>query len=446
MKNLKNVPNLVMWHDGMALCPQHLQQGFARTEGLFQYYNTNFSPYAYGIVSVEFDDALLSSGLFKIRALEAVFPDGFAYAYEPNSDAALELDLNNYKDEFEKSKDIFISIGIPTQSSRTSILNTPTSRFKTVASESAFDEVTGENDILIPRLRPNVRLELERASKIDLTLIPIALITYDNEMFKLKPYVAPCLQVKQNTRLWDTCSAVTKTIRHKIQTLIEDVQKVKEVSPTVYTFDRYFFLRNLKESILRFEVCLRSERLHPFLLFIEFVELYSKVLSTDLDVVLPPPPEYNHRAILESFERIKSSVIEFIEREAPTDFNMIRMAKVGARYETKITEDLVFDNNQVLLGFRRPSEVSKADFAAWIKSLLICDERQFAIQYDRRTLGFSREIIDRYGNLVPQRNMFLVLVNLDRLFPKNGTLAVSPLIENRFNFEPEDVVIYGKRN
>lgn len=445
MKQLKNVPNLVMWHDGMALCPQHFQQGFARSEGLFQYYQSNFSPFPYGIVKLELDESLLPSGLLKVSALEVIFPDGFAYTYDASSDSALELNLAEYQSDFEKYKEAVVNIALPSQTARTNVLNTETSRFKTVTSEAAFDEVTGENDILIPRLRPNVRLELKRLSGVDLTVVPIAVVTFHNEMFKLKSYVAPCLAVKPGIKIWETCWSVTKALRHKIQTLIEDVQKVKQVSKTTYTFDRYFFLRNLKESLLRFEVCLRSEQYHPFALFVEMVEIYSKVLSTDLDVVLPPPPTYDHHEILESYAKLQEAILEFIEREAPSDYNMHYFNKVGERYEHKISEDLLFDGNHVLLGIRRPVEISKDDFRAWIRSLLICDQQQFDMQYDRRTLGFAREIVDRYGNLLPQRNMFLVLVTLDRLFPKKGTLALSPLLGTKADIVPDDVVIYGKR-
>ncbi len=445
MKHLKNVPNLVMWHDGMALCPQHFQQGFARSEGLFQYYQSNFSQYSYGIINLELDESLLASGLFKITALEVIFPDGFAYIYDSSVDSALELDLTEYQENIEKHKEAIINIALPAQSARTNVLNTQTSRFKTVTSESSFDEVTGENDILIPRLRPNVRLELERLSGVDLTAVPLATVVFQNEMFKLKPYAPPCLVVKPGIKIWETCWSVTKMLRHKIQTLIEDVQKVKQVSNTTYTFDRYFFLRNVKDSLLRFEVCLRSEQTHPFQLFIEFVEMYSKIISTDLDVVLPPPPTYDHHSILDSFEKLKESIVEFIERETPTDFNIYRLNSIGERYEYKIDSELLFDGDHVLLGFRRPVEVTKDDFKAWIRSLLICNQEQFEMQYDRRTLGFGREIVDRYQDLLPQRNMFLVLVTLDRLFPKNGTLAVSPILGSKNVIKPDDAVIYGKR-
>lgn len=445
MKNLKNIPNLIMWHDGMTLCPQHFQQGFSRSEGLLQYYHINFSPYAYGIVSMDFDESLLPSGLFKLSAIEMVFADGYAYYYDSTTDGVLEIDLNAYKNEFEKTKEIKLNIVIPNQLSRTNILNTSASRFKSITSESTFDEVTGQNDILIPRLRPNVRLELERFTKTDLTVIPLAVISFENEMFVLRPYTPPSLFIKQGTKVWDLCLSVAKHIRYKIQTVIEDVQRMKHVSQATYTFDRYFFLRNLKDSLLRFEVCLRSEKTHPFLLFVEFVELYSKIISTDLDVVLPAPPEYNHLAILESFEKVKNAVIEFIEREVPTNYNTVHLSKIGSRYESKITDDFLFDTNHVLLGIKRPVEVDKTEFTNWIHSLLICDDRQFSAQFDRRTRGYQREIIDRYQDLLPQRNIILVLVTLDRLFPKNGTLAIAALLEDKFNFVPDDFIIYGKR-
>jgi len=445
MKLLTAVPNLVMWHDGMALCPQHLQQGFSRTEGLIQYYQSNFLPFPYGVIKLSIDDSILASGVFKISELEVIFPDGFAYSYDSSTDSSLELDLNEYKSDFEKSNNIRINIAIPVQSSRSNILNTNTSRFKTVTSEAAFDEVTGQNDILIPRLRPNVRLELEHISNIDTVTVPLAVLMFDNEMFKKKIYEPPALSITKNMPTWNLCVSVIKKIRYKIQTLIEDVQKVKKVSYETYMFDRYFFLRNLNESLLRFEVTLFSEKMHPFLLFVEFVSLYSKIISTDLDLVPPSPPSYDHNSILVAFEKVKTAVEEFMEREAPSDYNVFRLNKIDKRYEYTLDENMIFDGNHLLLGLKRPVEVSKENFRSWVQSLLICQDKNFATQYNRRTLGFAREIIDRYGNLLPQRNMFLVRIALESNFPKNGTISISPIIGTDADIVPEDVVIYGKR-
>ena len=60
------------------------------------------------------------------------------------------------------------------------------------------------------------------------------------------------------------------------------------------------------------------------------------MISTDIDVVLPPPPDYSHISILNSFEKIKDAVIEFIEHEALQITTLSISQKLGIDMNIKL--------------------------------------------------------------------------------------------------------------
>src|SRR5258708_17715929 len=71
----------------MLLAPQHLQQLAQRAEGLLYYHIRTATPYVWGVRRLEIEKALLASGIFRVRALEAIMPDGLVVSYSGSNDA-----------------------------------------------------------------------------------------------------------------------------------------------------------------------------------------------------------------------------------------------------------------------------------------------------------------------------------------------------------------------
>lgn len=161
MQSLKNVPEQIMWHDGMLLSPQHFQQAFKRCEDILRYHSFASTPYPFGVKEFAFEESSFSSGLLKIDELECIFQDGIEFYYNSSTDnSPLQIDLTNYKEFLSKQASI-LTLCIPKSQNKNNILNTTYSRFKTVNTDTySFDENTGEDEIYIPRIKPNVRFFL----------------------------------------------------------------------------------------------------------------------------------------------------------------------------------------------------------------------------------------------------------------------------------------------
>ena len=89
----RDIPQAVLWHEGMLLAPQHFQEAAHRTESLLAYRLAAACPYPWGIARLAVDRSALIGGLFRVDELEAVLPDGLLVVHPGAEDRPLELDL-----------------------------------------------------------------------------------------------------------------------------------------------------------------------------------------------------------------------------------------------------------------------------------------------------------------------------------------------------------------
>jgi type VI secretion system protein ImpJ len=85
--------NRVVWHEGLFLRPQHLQQQDRFLQHWIEYRCGGIRPYAWGITLLELDDALLGLGKLAIRRCQGIFPDGTPFDIPNTSPAPAPLDI-----------------------------------------------------------------------------------------------------------------------------------------------------------------------------------------------------------------------------------------------------------------------------------------------------------------------------------------------------------------
>ena len=88
-----DIPDLIEWHEGMLLTPQHFQQFASRSELLTQYMFSQGAPFGWGIIDLKIDQAALSAGILRILSIEAVMPDGLVAIGGSERGIKLEFDL-----------------------------------------------------------------------------------------------------------------------------------------------------------------------------------------------------------------------------------------------------------------------------------------------------------------------------------------------------------------
>ena len=157
--NPQNVPQRIEWHEGMLLAPQHFQQVSARLDALVAWHTLAVSPFGWGVRRLALDSALLPAGLFRVRQLEAILPDGTAVVFSADDPlhGTLDLDLAPFAAQLDAAP-LDIHLVLPLSRS-TRERGTP-SRFRSVAGQPVEDEVSEAVAADVPPTHPPGALEL----------------------------------------------------------------------------------------------------------------------------------------------------------------------------------------------------------------------------------------------------------------------------------------------
>lgn len=448
MKSLKNIPEQIMWHDGMLLSPQHFQQAFKRSENIFKYQFFQNAPFPFGIQKFKFEENSFTNGLLKVEELECTFQDGLDFYFNATVDkTALEFDLTKYKDALLKGP-LTLAICIPKSKTNNYILNSSNSRYKPVNVDAyAIDENTGEDEIYIPRIKPNVSFMLEQDINSNYIALPVAQVYVENNFYKTKLYCPPSTKISTESQIWKICNSVCMLLRYKIQDIIEDIYKFDNDEYKGTFYNRRQALKSMKACLPKLEASVHSNQLHPFHLYLELYNAYGHISSNDIDENPKSLVPYNHFNLLESFEKIQEYIIEFLEKEVPTGFNVAKISKIDKKFQSSIiTKEQTLDNNtHILIGFKKNYSVSNENFINWIKSAIICEEENLSMTMERRSLGLSRNVIEKYETLLPKKNIFLTYIKLDNIKKDKINLVISSSVSDNIQFLPEEVIIYSRK-
>ena len=84
----------VVWSEGMMLQPQHFQQQSRYHEAQLRNTFAASMPYSWGVLSCDFDTALLKTGKLFINKAEGVFADGSYFSSPTLDKAPTAVDIN----------------------------------------------------------------------------------------------------------------------------------------------------------------------------------------------------------------------------------------------------------------------------------------------------------------------------------------------------------------
>jgi type VI secretion system protein ImpJ len=449
MQKLKHLPLQILWHDGMLLAPQHFQQAFQRTEDLIRYHHFQLTPYPFGVQEFQLNESAFLSGLFKIEFLECIFPDGLEFYFnaetEPNP---LEIKLEKYQAILNKHP-LTLFLCVPRAYKKTLALNTKTSRYvATHFDASTVDANTGEDEIFIPRMKPRVNLHFEHELHSDFTVLPLAKICCENDVYKLIRFAPPTTQVLKKSLISELCQELCLFLKYKIQDLKEDLHKFDQDFHKSIFFGRHLILRSIKSALPRFEAYLHSSQIHPFSLYLEIYNLLASLIANDPQENLPSFIAYDHLNTLSCFEEIKKNIVDLLEKEVPMDFQITKLIKKDNNFSFYLNSKnfTLDDDNHILLGFKKSYHIAKEKFIEWIKATMICKEDQLTLFLERRTLGYQRTLIDSYETLIPPKNIFLLLVKLDSSLKEKTNLMISSSAHHDPDIFPEEIIIYSRKN
>ena len=389
----------VEWFEGMLLAPQHFQLLSARVDSLVAWQSLAAAPFSWGVRRLVFDEGLLSAGVVRVLALDAIMPDGTAVSYSAESvqQGRLELSLAPFAERLATTQlEIYLTLPVAESMRGEAQMR----RFRSVAGEPVEDTTSGAPPADIARLLPNLGLEAGEIPSARFVSLCLGTVYKDNEVVKLGDRQPPLLEVARDNPLWVAVSALLGQVRGKAafvarQTAIPS-SKADDRLTQLELKDR---LRSLLAALPLAEAVLRTPHLHPLALYHALAALHGSLSMLAPGGLPPVPPDYDHADPLAVFTPLLSSLREAIA-EVSEGYRERKFRYGNDRFDIGLQAQWV--QGRLVIGLRGQSD---RDLLAWMEgavigSELLCpsDRRQRVFCAARRSVEYAEELGIRSGS------------------------------------------------
>ncbi len=400
-KTAIDIPELIYWHEGMLLAPQHFQQSSLRGELLVQAMATFLSPYGWGLARFDYTKGRLIGGDLEVQQLEAIMPDGLLVTAGSERAAPLELDLKPSANYIKDHPDgVLVYLTVSTRKSL-STLDKDLARYEQIDGKEVVDESSG-NSLSIPSIRPKLELflptpEASVPPAARLQSIPLLRIKKAGEHYQaVEDFVAPVLSVSPGSPgsgLADACKSVAAEVRKWAQSLADQIDR-----PGYDSRDPDGLrpkLASLVSALPVLEATLLSEA-NPYSVYLAMCSLAGSVAALGHGLVPPQFKAYNHNDLGKTFfdvsEFIRLCLRQgFSETWTKIDFELLPdgVFQTGPLQKTPVSAAKLIPPD-LALGLQVPSGVSEETIAQWGESCVFGKESVIPQLLANRFLGVKR--------------------------------------------------------
>ncbi|MAX47758.1 MAG: type VI secretion system baseplate subunit TssK [Rhodospirillaceae bacterium] len=442
-RSARELPDAIQWHEGMLLAPQHFQQLGVRGEELIAYHTATSSPFHWGIRHLKVDPVQLVSGIFRVLELEAVLPDGLIVSHVQGDDVPLELDLSEQQGQLMgKPVPIYLAVPVRRLGGRATRGDLP--RYQEVPGLPISDEHTGEGEMTIPRLKPRLSLHLTDSLAQKYVGFPIARLMLREEAFTMTNFVPAQLSITRVSAIGEMCQAVATRLREKAMFLAERARTPLGQTDKPMLQQSQTAIHGLVAGLPMFEAILKTDRCHPFPLYLSLCQIVGHMTAVGGALVPPMLPSYDHNDPKAAFSAACDFVIQMLDRVSEA-YTAIPFEEADGVFSLKI--DPAWCDDDLTIGVRARAEMTEADVIAWMDVALVGSDSVIKPMRERRVLGAPRHRIDREQALdvVPTRGvvLFKIEVNFDDIVPGE---KLSILSGDRGRREPPQEIVLYVRN
>ena len=431
----RQIPEAIQWHEGMLLAPQHLQQLSQRSESLVHYHLHSVTPFFWGIRHLEIDQKRLTTGVFWVVKLEAVMPDGLVVSHQAGQAQDLQLPLQNVSNQ-----PITVHLAVPARSLMATKGDLP--RYYSVEGEPVIDESTGDGEITIPRLKPQVRLVSGDVPPAKLVSFPLAKVQYRNEAFGLTDFIPPTTVVPVGSAIWEMCSLTAAKIRERALFLSEQVRSPASASRIPLMLETKNRIQGLVCGLPEFEAVMNTGAVHPFDLYKAFCALAGHLAGLGYSMVPPVFSTYKHNDLYAGFNQLQDFAFTMMEEGIPESYVAIPFQLV------KKTFSVVFDSEwkdrRLFLAMRGQTGMSEKDVVEWGEQCRIGSESVMRSMRDKRVLGARRQLIQSYESLVPARGVILFALEYDPQSIRPDEVLQVVNDNQAAGLHPAEIILYVK--
>jgi type VI secretion system protein ImpJ len=435
------IPDQIQWHEGLLLTPQHFQQLSLRQETLLQYLSSTVAPFYWGVRHLKIDPSSLVSGLFRVLELEAVMPDGLVVSSGLRRDSELAVTLRP-----DQMKERPVPVHLAVVARETDLLTEgDLRRYHEAEGEPVVDELTGEGQVRIPRLRPRLMLLVTEKPPRKYVSFPIAKVEHKNDSFFLTDFIPPRLSVTPQSELGIMCLLATSRLREKAVYLAEQAQTPSEGARARMDIRTETLLRGLVAPLPMLEAMLNAGASHPFQIYLALCSVLGSLSVMGWSPVPPLLAPYDHNDLRATFRQVLDHISRKIEEGITSSFTVHPFRYAEGIYSLNFEGEWM--NKRLAIGIRGQTGMSEADIVRWGRECLIGSRRNFREMRENRTTGARREQVERSGDLVPPRGVVLFSLNADpRHVEPDEVLQIFNASERPGSPRPAEIVLYVRNS
>jgi type VI secretion system protein ImpJ len=433
---LDGIPDAIQWHEGMLLSPQHFQQSAWRHEALVQYGMLSVAPFGWGIRTLKIDQGLLPAGTFRVLELEATMPDGAVVFHYADEEDDLEFDLTAHSEEIRRG-DLTLYLASPVRGQRGQL-----TRYRAYEGGPISDEFTGEGELRIPRVRPQLLLLAGDTPPGKYESFPLAKVTIRDEAFALTEYLPPRTRVERSSPLAEMCSLVVKRLREKAVFLSEQVRSPSAGPASAFTLDNKNRIQSLVAGLPVCEAALAVGVTHPYTLYLTFCGLAGHLAALGESLAPPAFAAYDHNDPRASFAEVTEYALRMIAEGISDTFTGVPFWLQDGVFHTRF--DGAWASRKLVLALRVPAGASESDLRAWAETSLIGSESIVPTLRDKRILGAPRRFTEREDDLAPMRGVLLFLLTPSPEFVRPGEQLQILNPDDRGGAHPSAITLYIK--
>jgi len=447
----KDIPDAVLWHEGMLLGPQHFQLASRRTEQLVAYLAAAALPYRWGLRHLSFPASRLAEGSFEIEALEGVMPDGLVVCH-PLGDAA-PLTFNLVTDgELLRSGMGTLHLAVLTQRAGLRIdPETKRGRYGQHSHPAVADEFDEDGRVEVAFLRPALGLILTAEGQeppLKFTTLPLARIGMEDGRYVALPFAPPHLAVDRHSALHKLVGDAVAKLRDKAATRSE---YLKTSGIGGFSLEAAQ-LRALVAPLPKLEAMIDHGASHPFDLYLALADAIGALSCLGGLMVPQKLPDYVHADPLPGFrtliDRLQLLIDQLEER-----FDKYLFENLGdGRFRLELQAPWLTRHLHVQLfaGATQPLWLVEQ----WARRALIGDRDRMQQIREARALGANRTLIERAEEIDLVRTSDAVLLRIPLRTPAepNGLqlgdermLEIQAEIPQDASGRPDKIILYVEK-
>lgn len=446
-KKVSPIPLNINWHEGMLLSQHHFQQNDLRNFRVLASQIQLLSSNHFGIRHLRIDQVALSEGTYRVRELEAVFPDGLILSFFPEKSSGLkplEVELSSLMKPEDNECTIYLAIA-ESSDDISPVLGNPARYYSIDGGLISDDNIKG-NSIRIPRLFPNAFLYVGENVPEFCIGFPLCKIIKIDGVFHVKNWTPPCFFIEKHFPLWERCQKLAISIREKA---VYPSEKMKHSASESAIFDSRRILEQIITVLPGLETLVYSNEIRPYELYKELSQVLGALSVLIPFDIIPMMQPYNHNDIDSCLYKVINLIEHYIS-SIDRGFSASAFTKKDRFfYRYMHLEDLdKAEAGKLYVGVRTNKTSSISDIERWMSDAIIVSDFALDKVRTKRVKGTKRNIMDQdsISRILPGVGIVLFEIEIDDNFIKGEQNLHIFNPGNNSSVQPTEMVLYTPRS